>query len=326
MEEIRINNGVSEIKTDQFTYEHKQFKGRDKVFDLYTDFEKIKEHFIKYNFLSRGGFINNWEKYKKDIENTTLYPDEYFIGVDMNVISYQKNGETYQPVYSQMRIGGGCFFVYIFYTNYGNILEIEVEEQDGGFEPLRKYIVIKNDRKLNYEQINLFNSILSEGQHKPKCVYFNSSFINYLLNAVIYKYIGIKTENVSFNLEAKKGEKTAWVSKLLFQSYLVKVFSYGLALLTLKSLKASAYFALLTLKSLKNQLCKASAPRIRSRVTDTSSDALSCVICLEASRNASLIHGETAHLCCCLDCAKVLKGKPCPMCRETVETVLKTFS
>ena len=54
-QEIRNNNGVTEIKTDKFIYKHKHSFGRsgETVFDLYTDFEKIKEHIIKYNFLNK---------------------------------------------------------------------------------------------------------------------------------------------------------------------------------------------------------------------------------------------------------------------------------
>ena len=53
----------------------------------------------------------------------------------------------------------------------------------------------------------------------------------------------------------------------------------------------------------------------------------SCVVCMVAVRNASVVHGETAHICCCLDCAKALKarGNPCPICNEPIDVVLRHF-
>ena len=214
--EIRNNNGVTEIKTDKFIYKHKHSFSRsgETVFDLYTDFEKIKKHIIKYNFFSSGNPIINYEKYKKDIENTTLHADEYFIGVDMNMITTLSSAGKYQPVYTQVRWGSSISYVYIFYTNYGNIIEIGVDEEIGGGEPLYKYIVIKNDHKLNLEQINFLNTILTcsesfRREETLKCVYLTSSFINNILNTVIYKYVGIprRPEVPRITEEIKKTEE-----------------------------------------------------------------------------------------------------------------------
>lgn len=52
-----------------------------------------------------------------------------------------------------------------------------------------------------------------------------------------------------------------------------------------------------------------------------------CLICLTAERNATLIHGEIGHICCCLKCARILKqsGKSCPMCRLPIDLVIQHF-
>ena len=40
-----------------------------------------------------------------------------------------------------------------------------------------------------------------------------------------------------------------------------------------------------------------------------------CVVCLAAARTATLVHGETGHIACCMECARVLKarGDRCPV-------------
>lgn len=48
-----------------------------------------------------------------------------------------------------------------------------------------------------------------------------------------------------------------------------------------------------------------------------------CVVCLEATREVTLVHGSTGHRCCCADCAEDLTE--CPMCREKIDMVVKTF-
>ncbi|KAL1525412.1 hypothetical protein AB1Y20_020271 [Prymnesium parvum] len=59
----------------------------------------------------------------------------------------------------------------------------------------------------------------------------------------------------------------------------------------------------------------------------TSADDSSCCVCMAAPRNASLVHGETAHICCCIECARTLKarGNSCPICNETIDAVLRNF-
>ena len=52
-----------------------------------------------------------------------------------------------------------------------------------------------------------------------------------------------------------------------------------------------------------------------------------CVICWEKSRDASIIHNDTAHIVCCIDCAKLLKrrGDSCPICRKSIDHVVKNY-
>lgn len=59
----------------------------------------------------------------------------------------------------------------------------------------------------------------------------------------------------------------------------------------------------------------------------TSSMDTQCVICLSAGRNATIVHGETGHIACCLECARVLKarGDACPVCRMEIDQVIQHF-
>ena len=52
-----------------------------------------------------------------------------------------------------------------------------------------------------------------------------------------------------------------------------------------------------------------------------------CVVCLDAARDATIIHGDTGHMCCCYDCALDLKwrGDPCPMCRLPIDAVIRQY-
>ncbi len=56
-------------------------------------------------------------------------------------------------------------------------------------------------------------------------------------------------------------------------------------------------------------------------------DAMTCVVCLERPRAAALVHGSTAHLCCCMHCAQALQVHSglCPMCRAPIQAVVQTF-
>ena len=52
-----------------------------------------------------------------------------------------------------------------------------------------------------------------------------------------------------------------------------------------------------------------------------------CLICLTEERNATIVHGETGHIACCLVCARILKarGDRCPVCRLPIDSVIQHF-
>lgn len=52
-----------------------------------------------------------------------------------------------------------------------------------------------------------------------------------------------------------------------------------------------------------------------------------CGFCFKRPKNASIIHGKTGHQVCCYQCAKKLRrrGKPCPICRQSIQAVIKNF-
>lgn len=60
---------------------------------------------------------------------------------------------------------------------------------------------------------------------------------------------------------------------------------------------------------------------------DNLADELTCVICMENPTDATLVHGSSAHVCCCLSCANNLKSleQSCPMCRKPIEAVLRLY-
>lgn len=60
---------------------------------------------------------------------------------------------------------------------------------------------------------------------------------------------------------------------------------------------------------------------------DGDDDISRCVVCLTSERNATIVHGETGHVACCLVCARILKarGDKCPVCRDQIEKVIQHF-
>jgi len=53
----------------------------------------------------------------------------------------------------------------------------------------------------------------------------------------------------------------------------------------------------------------------------------SCLVCFSSYRNSTFVHGESGHIACCLECARVLKGRgdPCPVCRLPIDSVIQHF-
>lgn len=52
-----------------------------------------------------------------------------------------------------------------------------------------------------------------------------------------------------------------------------------------------------------------------------------CLICLSEDRTATIIHGGTGHIACCLACARILKarGDRCPVCRLPIDSIVQQF-
>lgn len=52
-----------------------------------------------------------------------------------------------------------------------------------------------------------------------------------------------------------------------------------------------------------------------------------CIICLSEPKVASLVHGRSGHQACCYECACQLKKtrKPCPVCRQPIEKVIRNY-
>jgi len=67
--------------------------------------------------------------------------------------------------------------------------------------------------------------------------------------------------------------------------------------------------------------------RQKMRCTPTKNDDDRCLICLTEERNATIVHGETGHVACCLVCARILKarGDKCPVCRFEIDLIIQHF-
>ena len=52
-----------------------------------------------------------------------------------------------------------------------------------------------------------------------------------------------------------------------------------------------------------------------------------CLCCMENPRDATLVHGGTGHIVCCLPCARILQaqGQKCPVCRLEIDLVIKHY-
>lgn len=52
-----------------------------------------------------------------------------------------------------------------------------------------------------------------------------------------------------------------------------------------------------------------------------------CMVCTTAPSDATFVHGETSHTCCCLACAdkRFRNNGQCPICRKRIDKVIKNF-
>ncbi|XP_072123542.1 E3 ubiquitin-protein ligase Mdm2 isoform X2 [Mobula birostris] len=72
---------------------------------------------------------------------------------------------------------------------------------------------------------------------------------------------------------------------------------------------------------------KENADKGEKRDLNNSGPFEACVICQTRPKNGCIVHGRTGHLLACYACAKKLKkrNKPCPLCREPIQTVVLTY-
>lgn len=52
-----------------------------------------------------------------------------------------------------------------------------------------------------------------------------------------------------------------------------------------------------------------------------------CVVCMEASADATFVHGDSGHQVCCHTCASSIKSSTgkCPICNQMIEAVIRHF-
>ena len=70
-----------------------------------------------------------------------------------------------------------------------------------------------------------------------------------------------------------------------------------------------------------------SSTSLASLADSGAGDENTCVICFENPTDATLVHGSSAHVCCCIGCAESLVqlDQSCPMCRKPIESVLRLY-
>jgi membrane protease subunit (stomatin/prohibitin family) len=81
----------------------------------------------------------------------------------------------------------------------------------------------------------------------------------------------------------------------------------------------------------KNKFCRSCGTPNPANPNDNAEDLEStdeCVICMDKPKNATLIHGDCGHSCCCLECARSLHANRgnCPICRREIEKVIQNFT
>ena len=67
---------------------------------------------------------------------------------------------------------------------------------------------------------------------------------------------------------------------------------------------------------------------VHSATAAAAAAARTCVVCLTRPVNATITHGVSAHFVCCMRCGRRLarKQKGCPICRQTIESVILTYT
>ena len=61
---------------------------------------------------------------------------------------------------------------------------------------------------------------------------------------------------------------------------------------------------------------------------DNIDDSEKCKVCFVKPKSATIVHGNTGHVCCCLSCAYTLqrRGDKCPICRAPIDRVIKHYN
>ena len=108
--------------------------------------------------------------------------------------------------------------------------------------------------------------------------------------------------------------------------------------------KAAGFRQLHSLQGQSTSLLNASAPAAagggagggvsgrrnekKRKVDEAARARETCVVCFEAPRNATIVHGDSGHGCCCFECATGIKerGGGCPICRQSIDMVIKQFN
>ena len=54
-----------------------------------------------------------------------------------------------------------------------------------------------------------------------------------------------------------------------------------------------------------------------------------CLVCLDAKKQTTFVHGDTGHSCCCMECAKLFEETEtkavCPLCRCSIERIIRQY-
>ena len=60
---------------------------------------------------------------------------------------------------------------------------------------------------------------------------------------------------------------------------------------------------------------------------EVANQSFECVLCMNKTVNCTFVHGETGHVCCCLECANAVKKKNnlCPICRLPIDSIVRLF-
>ena len=72
-----------------------------------------------------------------------------------------------------------------------------------------------------------------------------------------------------------------------------------------------------------NTSCRKCGKSRPAAAGEEGADGSECIICFENVKTAGLLHGDDVHVCCCKECAGVLKQ--CPLCRAPIDRVLNVY-